>query len=370
MKSGRVMDCNEMYNQIVAFSEACYGIPRHYFERHETLYYDETGNDVHVVVEQGELNLANPNNFFVLGGLQAEAVITEDDFEKNFTGASGELKSTRVIKGDFNSVLQGEYISRLCGLVHDMGWHIHYFALQPLYYSFVDIIDSLDIGSRDRFALKDLLYEVLKNDLDHTVEVFRKNGGYPNIMHAKKDVFLCAVLALIDDYVKAEHCEDRFRELRKVIELGKQQAALDFVQDEESNVWVDDYSQFYAQQIMKFCRKRMVFDNNDKVRRCLEQRDFACGGIPVDWIMVDSANNRMVQISDLIVGLVRKFLMFVDRDDGLIRHDIGMFDDVQKRNFEAFIHLVKFSQQYNPLFVEYCASIRFVRKVNRLVSMY
>ena len=370
MKSGRVMDCNEMYNQIVAFSEACYGIPRHYFERHETLYYDETGNDVHVVVEQGELNLANPNNFFVLGGLQAEDVITEDDFEKNFTGASGELKSTRVNKGDFNSVLQGEYISRLCGLVHDMGWHIHYFALQPLYYSFVDIIDSLDIGSKDRFALKDLLYEVLKNDLDHTVEVFRKNGGYPNIMHAKKDVFLCAVLALIDDYVKAEHCEARFRELRKVIELGKQQAALDFVQDEETNLWVDDYSQFYAQQIMKFCRKRMVFDNNDKVRRCLEQRDFACGGIPVDWIMVDSANNRMVQISDLIVGLVRKFLMFADRDDGLIRHDIGMFDDVQKRNFEAFIHLVKFSQQYNPLFVEYCASIRFVRKVDRLVSMY
>ena len=36
---------------------------------------------------------------------------------------------------------------------------------------------------------------------------------------------------------------------------------------------------------------------------------------------------------------------------------------------EAFIHLVKFSQQYNPLFVEYCASIRLVRKVNRLVSM-
>ena len=63
------MDCNEMYNQIVAFSEACHGIPRHYFERHETLYYNETGNDVHVVVGQGKLNLANPNNFFVLGGL-------------------------------------------------------------------------------------------------------------------------------------------------------------------------------------------------------------------------------------------------------------------------------------------------------------
>ena len=170
--------------------------------------------------------------------------------------------------------------------------------------------------------------------------------------------------------MKVEHCEDRFRELRKVIELGKQQPTLDFVQDEESNVWVDDYSQFYVQQIMKFCRKRMVFDNNDKVRRCLEQRDFACGSSPVDWIMVDSAKNKMVQISDLIVGLVRKFLMFADRDDAIIWHDFGTFDDVQKRNFEAFIHLVKFSQQYNPLFVEYCASKRYVEKINRLVSMY
>lgn len=367
---GQIMDCNEMYDHIVAYTEVCHGISRHYFERHETLYYDETGNDVHVVVEQGELNIANPSNFFVLGGLQAEDVIAEDDFVKSFAVTSRELKSTRVIKGDFISVLQGEFVSHLCGLIHDRRWHIHYFALQPLYYSFVDIIDSLDVGIRNRFELKDLLYEVLRDDLDHTVEVFRKNGGYPNILHEKKDVFLSAVLAIIDDYVAKEHCEERFCELRKVIERGKQQATLDFVQDETSNVWVDDYSQFYVQQVIKFCHKRMVFDNNDIVKRCLEQRDIVCGDTHVDWVMVDSADNRMVQISDLVVGLVRKFLMFVNRDEGLITHDIGMFDDVQKRNFEAFIHLLRSSQQYNPLFVEYCASARFVEKVNRIVSVY
>jgi len=40
MKSRRVMDCKEIYNQIVAFSGACHGIPRHYFERHETQQFD------------------------------------------------------------------------------------------------------------------------------------------------------------------------------------------------------------------------------------------------------------------------------------------------------------------------------------------
>ena len=33
------MDCSELHDQMVAFSEVCFGIPRQYFEKHETLYY-------------------------------------------------------------------------------------------------------------------------------------------------------------------------------------------------------------------------------------------------------------------------------------------------------------------------------------------
>ena len=214
--------------------------------------------------------------------------------------------------------------------------------------------------------MKDLLYEVLKDNVLRTVEVLRKNGGYPDIMHTKKDAFIDGLIFLIDEYTAKIGYHEKFHVLREVIEGGKQKKTLDFIQDEVKNVWVGDYSQFYVQQMIKFCCKRLIFDENNKAKQKL--CDICYKGRSVDWKMVDSKQNKMVQISDLVVGFVRKFLMFVNRDCGVIIKDLDAFTDLQWSNFGLMVDVLHSSMLYNPLFVEYCASRKFVERVNWLLQ--
>lgn len=51
------------------------GIEESFLERHETLYYDESGNIKHLIVKGQSLN-ADVDSVFVLGGIQAENSIS------------------------------------------------------------------------------------------------------------------------------------------------------------------------------------------------------------------------------------------------------------------------------------------------------
>jgi hypothetical protein len=135
------------------------GIEESFLERHETLYYDESGNIKHLIVKGQSLN-ADVDSVFVLGGIQAEDSISISEL-KSLLGKIGnsELKAKDDLKGDFVNILRKNNFKQIIvELILNRIWHIQFNALQVLYYAFVDIVDSIDGFDDNPKLFKSLLY--------------------------------------------------------------------------------------------------------------------------------------------------------------------------------------------------------------------
>ena len=99
------MDYTEIYRCIKKMLHA-QGIEESFLERHETLYYDESGNIKHLIVKGQSLN-ADVDSVFVLGGIHAEDSISTTEL-KSLLGKSvdSELKAKDDLKGGFADILR------------------------------------------------------------------------------------------------------------------------------------------------------------------------------------------------------------------------------------------------------------------------
>lgn len=112
-----------------------------FLERAETLYYDESGNDKHLIIKGEKLN-TNYDAVFVLGGIQSEDLLSIDECKDSLgIDKTKELKAKNDLKGSFFDVLKKTKVTNVLKLIEKKGWHIHFNAIQILYYGFVDIID-------------------------------------------------------------------------------------------------------------------------------------------------------------------------------------------------------------------------------------
>jgi hypothetical protein len=95
----------------------------------QTLYYDESGNDNVVRIVNGKLNLDDPNQVFVLGGLSADNAISLSEL-KDCLGrdTDGEVKSGKFLGDSFIGMLERENFSKLMNLIEARQWHIHFFC--------------------------------------------------------------------------------------------------------------------------------------------------------------------------------------------------------------------------------------------------
>ncbi|WP_308231225.1 DUF3800 domain-containing protein [uncultured Prevotella sp.] len=132
-------DIKDLYNRISKFLEI-QGYQK-FLERAETLYYDESGNDKHLIIKGEKLN-TNYDAVFVLGGIQSEDLLSIDECKDSLgIDKTKELKAKNDLKGSFFDVLKKTKVTNVLKLIEKKGWHIHFNAIQILYYGFVDIID-------------------------------------------------------------------------------------------------------------------------------------------------------------------------------------------------------------------------------------
>jgi len=350
------------------------GIDEKYIDRKETLYYDESGNVKHFIIKQGKLN-AETDTVFVLGGIEAESTISLEDLKK-YLGkkTETELKSTRDLNGDFIEILRKDNMSQILRLIRDWGWHIHFQAIQVLYYSFVDIVDSIDGTEEYSMYLKAELYKVLKKNTEKTLTTFKK-FKYPNIKSDQIVFFLSELLVMIDDVMEEEAKKDYVNIflsiLRNLIAKAKSQSELTFIQDETTHEWVGEFVQFYRQEVLTFPNKTLVFDEEKQVMKALESDDMEINGLKIsNYSFKESGTDPMIQISDYTVSIIRKYIVFLDRLEPEVEADIKQFDKTQMNNFTLLNKVLADSLDYNPLFVHFIASVHTIAKYFKYLNMY
>jgi hypothetical protein len=365
-----MLDIKELYNISVTPYMESY---KEYIERKETLYYDESGNDKHLIVKDGKLN-APYDAVFVLGGINAEDDISSDEL-KDYLGINRdkELKAKNDFKGTFTDVLRKKRVGNVLKLIDEKNWHIHFNAIQILYYGFVDIVDSINGLEHDNYEYKALLYNILKSNPEATVEHF-KRYKYPNIKDADISAFLDGLIDFIDDSMNVE-VEKSFVHLHKLmlkmcLENAKNQKALDFIQNEKPHEWVKAYFLFYRQEIVTFMHKTLIFDEEEQVQAELKDGLSYNGAQLNHYSFCDSETNVMIQLSDYVVGLLRKYFIFLDRTQSEVEANLNAFNETQMSNYKKLNKILKKSIEYNPLFINTTMSIYCRNKMLKYMSIY
>lgn len=112
-----------------------------------TLYYDETNNIRKLVTRPDGLNVRGPK-IFVLGGIAHRGSPRDLGFESLRAGLPlpkdvSELKFNQIGNGEFLDVLQSAKMETFLKWVTDQNLFVHFQALDVLYWSTVDIVDSI-----------------------------------------------------------------------------------------------------------------------------------------------------------------------------------------------------------------------------------
>lgn len=369
------MDYTEIYN-IARSTALSQGVSPEQYDRNETLYYDETDNVKHLIIKNGSLN-SSENTCFVLGGIQAENPISNDDLHSELEKApSKELKSTKDLRGSFTDILRKENMTKIMIFILEQGWHVHFMMVQVWYYAFVDIIDSIYEGNPIiRINLKAILYKILKSNPEQTIS-FLSKYKYPNINNNEADSFLGELSEICRKF--AQRCGDNIRDYRLSLNLYHlintvkgNKKELSFINNETPNEWVSSFVQFYFSEIYSYPTKKLILDTEKQVEKSIGEMSIEVNGkILKNFQFADSADSPMIQVCDYVVAILRKYFIFLDRTLCDIEKDIDKFDGQQIENYKMLKKILKQSFDYSTLFFHYISSIETQHNFMTLMNKY
>lgn len=366
------MDYSKIYemNRRMALAQ---GVTEEKYDKVETWYYDETDNVKHLVLLPDKRVNATENACFVLGGVQAEDSITDDDLHAALGKESGrELKSSKDLRGAFEEILRKDVFQKTLDLIESKGWNVHFIMVQVWYYAFVDVIDSICDDSMLVHNLKAILYKILKTTPEDTVMLFGKYH-YPDIKNRDKEAFLEGLVAQVQQYIKSVKIphEKKLSELLvKMISEAKKKE-LTFIQNETPDEWVKMFVQFYSAEIYSYPNRALVFDTEKQVERLLTEATIEVNGRELkNYSFADSATNPMIQVCDYLVSILRKYFIFADRSFDEVVADIEKFDEQQMHRYRLLNRVLKRSVDVNPIYFHYIASVETQCNLNRLMVQY
>lgn len=352
-------------------------VTRDCFDNNYILYYDETGNVGNFVLQENSFNV-DADSLFVLGGIEANDVISFEDLKKAIEPRmqGDEVKSAKVFKGDFPTCLGSYKLENFLDLVIRRGWHFHFQVLNPLYWSIVDILDSIDGFEKlsvDTISVKSMLYSVVKSNLHDAISIFNKYQ-YPNLK-TSQDVkgFMGDMLQLILSNKEPLPLPIYTLKISLIYLFikGMNQDAAIFIQDEKDGELLKRLTEFYKAEIYTFTNSTLIFDRQNQIENDLEKDPILVNDNLIEnYSFVDSKDNAMIQCSDISVSIISKYLRFIDLYTQGVLGIIDEFSEDQMRCFGKLNQILKSSLDYNPAFFHQTNSAEVCTIFNSLVESY
>jgi len=337
-------------------------------------YHDETNNIKKLRLSDQGLNVTNPG-FFVLGGVVHEGSPHRLDLAplRHAMGvqtSADEIKLKHVAKGDFLGLLTSNKLSTFLQWISDNGLFVHYHALDPLYWSLVDIIDSILYRLNDprltqyHIPLKADLTALLRANLPETTSVFYRYS-YPDIAPANRKPFLNEFITMLE---RADDVLPEFNSvmLRGMLQAGCDLPSLDFIEGFTPHLLIESFSGFYLTRIAVFKHSTHILDMEDSIHDELEAMPLVSGGRPFkNYRFADSKSEPGIQVSDIIVGVIGKMYSYfaeTKRDD--VAAARAALTGTSLNNAELLRDLIDASHDANVAFLHHIATNSEINKMN------
>ncbi|MDP3115955.1 MAG: DUF3800 domain-containing protein [Phenylobacterium sp.] len=343
-----------------------------------TIHYDETNNIRRLRLTPGGLNVREPR-CFVLGGVAHDGPAPPMAFETlrdvlSLQKSAVELKLEQLGKGDGLAILDAPRVGAFLAWLQAQDVLLHYQVLDPLYWSIVDIIDSIvtEHGAVQLMmmapVLKTDLYKVLRFDTASTA-AWLESYGYPNVGADGRAAFITDLLQRIDD---AEGLLPPFnyQMLKGVIQIARRLDALPFLEDEPSNILIDGFGGFYLERVTLFKDASHVLDIEPTIAAYLDSLPLVSHGQPFkNYRFADSKLEPWVQVADAVAGLLGKVFTFLnDASDDELEEAIAALSHRQRDALERLSNLLNRSVETCAGFAHHIVALDAQHRRQRLLG--
>ena len=368
------MDIDEFRNSQMRL----YGLSK--ADKSYTFYHDETNNVRKLHVGARGLNVAELK-VFVLGGIVHEGTPHPIDIEPlrsamRIQRNAPEIKLEHVAKGGFLALLRSAKLTTFLRWITDSCLTIHYHDLDPLYWSIVDIINSILSKVRDptliqyHALLKSDLAAVLRSNLSATIALFYRHN-YPGLAPEHRKPFLNDLIDVLDhsdDVLSAVNA----RMLKSVLKAGGSLESLDFIEGYPPHMLIDDFSTFYMDRIAIFKHSNHVFDMEESIRDYFQRTPLtSCGELVTHYRFADSKAEAGIQLSDIVVGLLGKMHTYFTETlaDEIAADRSGLTRD-SLLNAELLRDLISASHEANIAFLYHVSSMHDLDKLDLFLRFH
>ncbi|EKF74535.1 hypothetical protein A11A3_07910 [Alcanivorax hongdengensis A-11-3] len=288
-----------------------------------TFYYDESNNIRKLHLTSKGLNVEKSCNF-VLAGIVHRGECHSADFELlkkslRLQKSAKEIKLKHIGKGSFECILKSEKLNTLLQWLLDNGFYIHYFSLNVLYWSIVDIVDSvienLNHVERQFFIqahmlVKSDLYKVIVSNESLFLEKLR-DFEYPNIKSDRVGEFANFLVSFVKENSEALS-EGRKYLLNKFMEGAEGSTELFFIMNEKDHILISDFFIYYLRNTYLFKNSKHFFDEEKEIEAIFNKYDLVDKGVIINnYSFVNSEEMLEVQVSDVLAGLLGKYSTFL-----------------------------------------------------------
>lgn len=250
------------------------------FNEEMTFYYDESGNCRKFYLTDNGFN--DPEAIkgdFVLAGIAHNGKSYEIDLVSlhealEYKEGQKELKFKHLYhnSADFVSFMGSKRATEFLEWLDKSGLYIHYSALNNLFYSLVDIVDSLwethPMCIMYFWDIKNALYDFTIEHQDEVIDILIRHT-YPDVKDTVSFCYeLCDLISKYND--DSIYNPGFFLELfRQMLKAAGKMGKLPFIQDNEPNMLIKEYYLFYLERCEIFSKSLHIFDEEKAVEKKL-----------------------------------------------------------------------------------------------------
>jgi hypothetical protein len=325
-----------------------------------TFFYDETNNIRKFTLTDEGTNVGEHKNF-VIGGIalqegQALPDITSLRKALGMQDNASEIKFKHVANGDFEAALASRKMACFLAFLTEHRLAIHYSSNNIIYWSIVDIVDSIiaskrfEAFSHARREMKNELYRIACLDKPAFLNLMRRHG-YPSIQSGMAGTFIADVEAFLNMHSPSvENLPTGM--LKDMIRKAKGLTELPFLEENNPDVLIGSFRSFFTMPILLFENAIHVFDREIQVEKSLNAEGFRRRAQGIDYRFSDSKADPGIQLADVVVGLIGKYQDYVEdhRLPELLARKKG-WSDTQTRTFNLLRGLIDYSDDVSNAFI-------------------
>lgn len=295
------------------------GQPLYGLDEEYTFFYDETNNIRKFWIKDVGFNV-QPRNF-VLGGIvhkKSKPLTGIDQLVESLhiQKSAKEIKFNQLATGSYLGVLNSKKIRTLLEWLIDKEAFIHYTNLNILYWSLVDIVDSLWLEPELHqympyvMHIKSELFNLANADLDRLAPILKKYR-FPNVQRNESAAFMMEFSDLLDSVSKKPQ-SDISKLVIYMLKKATNLPELPFIVDNQDDVLIEGFDDLFLRQLYVYPKSSHTFDNETEVQEALGNTQVEHRGRFVEYSFIDSKNCIEIQLSDGICGFLASHFNFLE----------------------------------------------------------